>query len=492
MTSTQSSPPPPPSLLAPAARGGENPHRGLGLQEQALLALVPVWLAQDGFTSATQEHFADFEALFFSPATDSASDYLKEFSEAKNYRLGPTHFWHEIGEFRKRAESRGYRWFRLICAGLSDELKPLKNGLRAVRGPYEFLKVHPDIAGQAYSDYEGVVRRLGKDAEMARFLYERVFIDDESGSDTSRGPALFHDAAMRHLTGYDELPGKVMNAVYERIATLFRQRINETVTRREIESAIAGAIPDHLRPAPRPIRLHTLTGQAGEVMTKGAIPLDWAPYFARSDGRYPGPDAWDRDVTGQLERTLGWAREHRSERRVLVTGGRRLSGAVAIGSVFSAVSGYAVELEHREGALWATDNHPVADTAAGPFEKECAGQSSGPALVVSVGVISPIREAVERALSPLGLNALPRLHLHVPAAITSPQEANLAARWIKESVNEALLRTKAREVHLFYKGPSHLALFIGHRLNAIGASCVRCYEWAGPEAYSATCTVTRV
>lgn len=59
-----------------------------------------------------------------------------------------------------------------------------------------------------------------------------------------------------------------------------------------------------------------------------------------------------------------------------------------------------------------------------------------------------------------------KLHIEGRQPIVMPQQANLAVRNIKNHISDAVESTGAKQVDLFIAGPSFLALFLGHRLNA--------------------------
>ncbi len=80
---------------------------------------------------------------------------------------------------------------------------------------------------------------------------------------------------------------------------------------------------------------------------------------------------------------------------------------------------------------------------------------------------------------------MPYLHIKGKKPITSPQQANLIVRNIKELIVKYLLQTAAKELHLFLASPAPVALFLGHRLDATAP--VVCYMWTGIGQYSQTC-----
>jgi hypothetical protein len=77
------------------------------------------------------------------------------------------------------------------------------------------------------------------------------------------------------------------------------------------------------------------------------------------------------------------------------------------------------------------------------------------------------------------------LHIIGSEPIFSPQHANVATRTIKNTISAEVSRIGVRRIHLFFAGPSHTALFLGHRLNAIAP--IQCYEFVAAGSYVPTC-----
>src|SRR5262249_35638144 len=152
-------------------------------------------------------------------------------------------------------------------------------------------------------------------------------------------------------------------------------------------------------------------------------------------------------------------------------------------SVFSAVSGFAVDVHHR-GEVWPTDAQADSDTPAYELARSDRG-GAGQDLVVAIGILRDILPELEASLISLGLEGLPLLYLHGDTPLVSPQQGNLVTTKAKEAIARRVTERGAKVVHLFYAGPSHLAVFFGHRCNAIGP--VQCYEWLRPGRYTPTC-----
>lgn len=468
-----------PSLLDPEASGGDIAEGGLTFQDRVLLAKIPSWLARDGFTMMIREAMSDGEASFFTPGRGME----REAAEAKGYPLTPSEFWAEIERFRELdlGAPGTYRWFTLVTTGLSRELHPLVNGLRRVRDPYPFYDEGSSVREQSYGDYSARVLGLGKDETIARFLFEKVLIEPNWGQDTSHGDGLFAQNLVAHLPEYLDCSVTRVAEAHQRLGKLLRSRKNQPIARREIESALRVSLPDPVAQCPPAIRVFTACDATPGPL--GAVRLDWARFFGGELRTYPAQEDWDRGLMGDLLELKQWVVEHRQTRRIQLSGNRRLSASLAIGSVFSAVAGFSVEMEYR-GVLWATDAHTTSLTPAYAIEAKFE-PGRGDRLLVAVGILRSIAEEVRTFAQSLGIGAVPLLDLRADRPIESAEQCNLAVREIKNRITEAIASIGANQVDLFLAGPAPLALFLGHRLNATAP--VRCYEWLRANTYSATC-----
>jgi len=146
--------------------------------------------------------------------------------------------------------------------------------------------------------------------------------------------------------------------------------------------------------------------------------------------------------------------------------------------VFSAGSRFALEMDYR-GEVWKTDKY---GGPAYPWEVERVQAGAGREIAVAIGILKDIRREVAQFLENEGRAGELRLVLRGREALAGPAAANGAAAAAKDAIALELSGTGARVLHLFVAGPAPLALFLGHRLNALGQ--VQCYEWRGPGEYS--------
>lgn len=465
-----------PSLLDREATGGETAERGLTSQEAVLLAHLPVWLAEEGFTALIRESLSDIEAQFFVPGIG----FQKEFIEAKDHSVAPAEFKQELRRFQQMAAASPatFRWFTLACPGLSETLKPLSNGLRHLRNPFPFYAADAGVQETSYIDFERIV--LGLDTEYthedARFLFEKVAIKEEYGHAIS-GEALFRQGLLESLPDYNELSQSLVTTIFDTLNRLLKSQLRKPISRRQIETTMLSMIPERMRPMPSPVVLWTLS----ELDTGGSgFRFAWERFFGGSQRQYPNTDEWVSGIITPLRELRWWVEQNRLTRRVRLEGSRRLSTSIAIGATLPAVSGFVIEMNHR-GKVWATDayskeTYPLTvDWSAGV----------GDDLVVILDVIKTIQDEVRIALPSLNLLGTSILALHSVSPVDSPEEANNLVARVKVEIHSALVRSKSQKIHLFYAGPSHVALFLGHRLNATAP--VQCYEWVASGVYVPTC-----
>jgi hypothetical protein len=470
----------PGSLLEPEARGGSVASDGFDFQEAVTLAYLPIWWAHEGFSSLIREAIGDTEAKFFVPG----QGFVIELLEVKNHTLTPKEFWREIQRFQELEEAAPgtYRRFILACTGLSEVLRPLYHSLQRIRGPQDFYPSTSAIPQRSWDDYVAIVVSLDHIDQDARFLFEKVDIHPDFSASPSHWEALFTRAFVEHRPGMQDVSGRALHTLYERLSLLLRDRCNQPIMRREIEACVDASVPLEQRPAMMPIYITTRAEPAQPVESTDLI-FDWCDFFGRTARQYPASGEWSGRLLRDLIETRAWIVQQRRLRRIRLRGNRRLSAALAIGGVFSAVAGFAVEVEYR-GALWASDNYPRNEDDVYSIEKEVF-DGQGNQLIVTLAIPREITSDVQTSLSALGLEGAPQLNLYGSQPITSPQQANAVVGLIKREIATALTHGHCQHIHLFCAVPSPVALFLGHRLNATAP--VQCYEYVAPMIYVRTC-----
>lgn len=461
-----------PSLLENESRGGDTAESGFTFQTGIIMSQLPRWLADEGFAEIMREAVGDTEIAFFRPG-----GIKRELLEAKNHHLTPVPFWKEIDRFRQidLGSPGTYTWFTLVSTGLSDDLKPLINGLRRVRDPHEFYDKNSAIRENSYNAYVEVVEKLEKTPQEASFLFTQVLIDPEWSAAQNNAEALFIAALCKWFPHCNNLSARETASAYKDIFALISKRKAQPISRKELLACIPKA-------EDKCVTIKTL--KEPSIGHDSAIRFDWHEFFDQTN--YPEPSRWQAEVIGQLQSTRDWILRSRDTRRIFLKGSRRLSSSLAFGYIFSAVAGFSIDLEYRAGDIWASDSHATGNTPSYIWRSSLT-PGQGNELIVSIGVIREVADTVRAATKSLKLEGLSHLDIFGKEPLTSEQQLNAAVRQIKDKISQGLKETGAARIHLFFAGPAPLALFLGHRLNATAP--VTCYEFVPPNSYVKTCSL---
>ncbi|MEI7027541.1 SAVED domain-containing protein [Paenibacillus sp. y28] len=338
----------------------------------------------------------------------------------------------------------------------------------------------------SYSDYVGRVKGLGKDEFIARFLYDKVLIEHNwnlnRNDDMARG--IFSAQFQRHLPLYDELPQKEISNIYEALLALLKANKARPITRLQIETTIKCAISERFHFDQPPVIISTEIEQYPRESKY--LQFKWAVFFGGENRCYPNTEQWNETLLKQLSETSRWITENRSTRKILLKGSRRLSSEMAIGHVFSAVSGFTIEMEYR-GERMSTIDFPDSETPDYPFETNYS-PGAGERLIVTVGIMKEnLKLEVAQFIELNEQGSCPELNLFSASPINSAKQASLAAENIKKEIMSAVLKSNANYIDLFYAGPAYLALFFGHIRNTLPR--IQCFERVKVNVYVPTCLI---
>ena len=470
------------SLISPQATGGDIAEGGFQYQANLITARIPNWLSQDGFTEMIRESLGDVEAKFFVPGRG----FRREFIQYKNHRMTPSEFWSEIEHFQKMDQEapNSYQRFVLACTGVSDEPGPMINALRRVRDAYPFFDGAQQIQDTSYNDFVAVVEGLKKSEEMADFLFSKVHFEIDLTDAEAHPRELFREILLQNYSVFDELPSKFGGAAYSRLVELVQSRKNQPIYRQELEEAIWKNVEAEYHPDPS-IRIHTTHDDSDEG-PESCLQFNWKSCFGGRERNFPPAEEWNRQVIGELQSTKEWLVSTQRPRRICLSGHRRLSASIALGSIFSAVSGFVIGMETKEG-IWCTNNHPQADTPDYLWEQDIHDDKLIDEMVVGISIKRNIANEVELYLETTDFRG-PRLYLFSDNAILSAAHANRAVEKAKQMINESAAAVDAKKIRLFIAAPAQFALFLGHRLNAMGG--IQCYEYRNTNVYVPTCLIS--
>jgi len=468
----------PGSLLANEATGGEIAEGGFKFQNDMILARLPIWLSQSGFSQLIREALGDAEARFFVPGAGS----LREFNEYKNYRLTPSTFWPEIDRFLEleNAHPGAYRSYRLVCTAVNDELQVICRALGRVRRALPFYDGVSSIEDSSFEEFAEKVMEVGKrDRAYAEFFFKKVEVYFEAPRQSDLAMSMFQAELEQALPESAALNGAKIRSVGTALRDLITSKVAKPISRGELVTVLREAVPDIDWLTLDRTRIFTVSKPESTWQDSSALILEWERFSGQGTRLYPDPADWQNGLE-ELTQTRDWVLASAAPRTIHLQGTRRLSASVAFGATFSATSGFVIEVENRDTVL-RTDHHAGSQTPDYNWIAEEGTTESTDEIVVVISVKRTIVDDVRRFLAgtkPIGLI------LHSSEAMVSADQSNLAVELAKEQISSVVSKTGASLIHLFLAVPSTFALFLGHRLNA--TSVIQCYEHKGGAAYTPT------
>ena len=472
------------SLLAPQSTGGDIAEGGFQYQTNWIIARIPRWLAQDGFTEMIREALGDVEAKFFVPGVN----ICREFVEYKNHLLQSGKFWEEVENFweKDKQAPNSYHRFVLVCTSVSNQLKPVINALRRVRDAYPFYDGAIEIQDTSYNQFVEAVTKLNKPKELADFMFSKVDFEIDLTDAEDRNRELFREALLKHFPTFANFPVNVSNSAYLHLSELIRSRKNQPIYRQELEEAVWKEVEEKDKPKHN-IKIHTLHDEKTDSDFNGCVQFEWKVIFGGANRNFPPPEEWHRKVNDELCTTKEWIIATNRPRYIRLSGHRRLSASIAMGATFSAVSGFTIEMETKDG-LWCTNNHATNDTPDYIWKQKSINGKLTEEIAVGISILkNTVNEDVDKYLETTHFEGN-RLYLFGNAALQSDHQTNCAVHKAKSIIQVLVNKTQAKKIHLFFAGPAQFALFLGHRLNTLGK--IQCYEWIPPNAYIPTVLIS--
>lgn len=264
--------------------------------------------------------------------------------------------------------------------------------------------------------------------------------------------------------------------------------------RREITANDVAAVVANYRLAVRPPTATLLVEDIDHDRSPEAatVRLDWVSHYAEADPsqRRVRSSAALYEIAAADLRAAADTIEAQGFRRVFLRGHLRQASAFAVGSTFPKTRGF--DLEYAQGPRrWATD----APRNHSHFEEQTLHIGQGDNLAVLVAAAATATQDVLRFLTDAQI-PVSELRTYTPedgehdSAILGEGHAVGIAGEVRGMVRSALSSSGGGQVHLFLAGPNGLALFLGHRWNALATTVV--YEHRGSGAGYVPSFVVRV
>lgn len=252
--------------------------------------------------------------------------------------------------------------------------------------------------------------------------------------------------------------------------------------RREVTASDVATVVDHFHLAARPPTATLLIEDIDHDRSPEAatVRLDWVSHYKEADPaqRRVRTSAALYEVAADELRGAVDAIEAEGYRRVLLRGHFRQACAFAVASTFPKTRGF--DLEYVQGPTrWATD----AARRDSHFEERIFQLGQGDDLAVLVAAAATATDDVLRFLTDVQ-TPVSELRTYIPkdgehdSSVLGEGHAVGIAGEVRRRVRIALAAGGGeRQVHLFLAGPNGLAVFLGHRWNALATTFV--YEHQG-------------
>lgn len=467
-----------PTLTDAKGLGGIIALDGFEYQIWDALARVPAWLRNPAFEGFAVEMLEDFEARFFAP--HAPAEHVLDRFQAKSGKLSRAELIDVFESFKafKAAHPDAARAQTLVTPELSANMRWIARDPGRVRRARPFYSPFADICAASNDKLrKDLIDEFGP--ELGGFIAESVEIDLRVMANRQSAEATF-GAAMHDAFPDLDAGAKKMGATFAALSDLVAQSRGQMLPRdlllRVLESALGVTlIPDQ--------RLHVnlRSDRIGAVVD--AIEIDGSNYSG-AGGVFPPPAVWYSGLLVPMIATSGWAKS-RHLQRIALSGSYRLSTAVALGWSFRSAIGFEIDIGTKAG-VWATDEHPGADTKQLPWKIDYPKRLSNGHLVVCVGVIRDPSLDVQSTRGLSGPDEL--LVATLPGPIVDGIGGQVSVQALKSAVARSVAQFNPASIDLFIAGPAALAVALGHRWNALPQT--QLYEFiAGEHRYVPTLTI---
>ena len=263
-----------------------------------------------------------------------AEAFTANSSSSRITAMTPSEFWPEIEHFQQidQEDPDSYKRFVLVCTGVSVPVKRMINALRRVRDAYSFYDGAQQIQDTSYDEFVKIVKRLGKSKEMADFLFSKVRCEIDPTDAEAHLRERFRETLFQNYPVFAQLSAELSTEACSQLVELIQSRKNQPIYRWELEGVIWKNIETEKRPE-FSIRIHTIYDDSNEG-PEGCLQFNWKSCFGGSERNFPPAEEWNRQVIGELQSTKEWLVSTQRPRRIHLSGHRRLSASIAIGSVF--------------------------------------------------------------------------------------------------------------------------------------------------------------
>ncbi|MEM5604222.1 SAVED domain-containing protein [Bacillus cereus] len=157
----------------------------------------------------------------------------------------------------------------------------------------------------------------------------------------------------------------------------------------------------------------------------------WESFFGGNERRFPSSEEWTSQLLIELNQTKQWIVNNRTNRKIRLQGNRRNSTAMAIGQVFSAVTGFNIEMEYR-GEFWNTNQYPTPTTPGYPIQPNFRVGNEKKLTVIIAIMKENMADEVRTFLNKSSEQGNSVLEITSSFPIVSAEQINMVVNAIKE------------------------------------------------------------
>ncbi|SDF77689.1 hypothetical protein SAMN05216466_10140 [Paraburkholderia phenazinium] len=460
------------SLLANESTGGAIAREGFGYQDAFVLQHLPRWLAQGAFSHVVSEAVGDIEVCYFGMNGIT----VRTFFEAKSYALSWSVFWDEIRQFKKVHDTSPTEFprFVLVCRDFNSNTSPLVAMISRLRGVGSSYDANSPMLAQTREEIIQWIVDKKQPRELAQFVVDRV--DFVTYADENAHAAF--SGEIECCLPSINLRAKDAAAFREHCVRLVTRSGRGPVMRGEIEAALLGVLAGDTAIWEKTPTLLSLA----DVASVHELCLIVEPFNGPARATLKMTD-WQH-LSARAAAIGEFIKRSRPRSTIALSSKQRISLACLLGYTFGATKGFILDIEHN-GAHFRTDEH-VQETA--PFFTDGLSRGDDGMKEGVVSIAFPTSADADVAVAIAGnLARAPRLELTSSDVIDSALKLNRAVAEAKSALVEFRSCHRLDVIHLFIKAPSHFAMMLGHRLNAVG--CIQLYDWVD-NSYVATCLLT--
>lgn len=480
------------SLAGKAGMGGIIGGGGFDFQTRYILCHLVEWVSHPGFYQLFHEGAGDVDLRYFAEAKDH-----REHFQVKDHSVTPAEFKDVVKTFvGYDTDMPGvYAKFVLAAPAVSQELKPLINGLRRLRNSEPYYDTVPDALKSTVRTVKERIAKVGL-SDHEDFILSQVYFDLELNNchdDYQARTYFFGTMILRDKSEIWRRLTEVQDRVYESLFTEVTSRRGAVLTKPEVDAIldrlaldISASAPEH---AIAVIGVHNWAREKLSFRTDYEI--DWSHHFNRDQRQVPDTSTWNLELVPELKRMKTTLLADKGSGLLRIAGSGCLSTQIALGLNFRELEGWVIEtIQRPTNVAWRSDAPSSTDYQV--QIEETVVNTGATEIAFLVSVKNDVHMDVVEYLANSGKSVCAVINILPPTgasslSIKSNGDAIALAIAARDALRAAQEKYRVKSTHMFISGPQALALFLGQRITSMGS--IQLYEYQDP-GYTPSCLLT--